>query len=550
MRKRLVIVVAVISLVLILAGCATTPGSDNDTSTGVFTTDVQVQLFPLAGECRACHNDIKADDDTKYSFVLDWMNSVHSQSSTDPIFQAVVRQEIAMLPEASDLIQGVCASCHLPMADFTAIAQDSSQSFLENARNADNELHELYLDGISCMLCHQLTSNGGEDNTAFHGSELSINLNMPPEGQTRQMFGYYSISDAGQQPMIDNIGYNTVTDAATRTELMCAPCHTLYTDAFTVEGEPTGTQLPEQVVALEWAEWDESGAKSCQSCHMPTIVESGPLSIMQTEDAARGEISMHSFVGGNVFLKQLNGGSNNSLQRGVDASTEFLQNETATLTLTSSFTEAAGADTALLLDVTVDSQVGHKFPTGFPSRRAWLHVQVFDDAGNLLYESGGYSEQGMIYDNNADQVAGTFEPHYALIDQPGQVQIYESVMLDSNGEATSVLLQGVAFAKDNRILPAGFNKDTAPADVAVIGDALADENFVGGSDTTSYLISLPAGTGEVTIQVELLYQTVSYRFLDDLLSYPSPEQKTLADLVEQHPNIPTLVTKQELKVAR
>ena len=550
MKKRLAIVVVVCSLILILAGCVSNQGSDTSVSdTDAVTTAANVELFPLASKCRSCHNDIKADDGTQYSFVMEWMNSTHSQSSTDPLFQAVVRQEMMMLPEASDLIQGVCASCHLPMANFTAIAEDSSQSFFDNARNPESELHDLYLDGISCMFCHQLTTIPTEGNTAFHDSELTIDLNLPAAGKTRNLYGYYPISEAAQQPMVDNIGYFTVSDPTARSAAMCATCHTLYTDAFTVEGEPTGTQLPEQVVALEWAEWSESGSKSCQSCHMP-VVQTGPLSNMQLEDAARGEISTHSFVGPNSFLKQLNNSSNNSLERGIETSTEFLQNETATLTLASSFAVAPGADSALLLDVTINSMVGHKFPTGFPSRRAWLHVQVIDASGNLLYESGGYNEQGMILDNNADQVAGTFEPHYSLIDQPGQVQIYESIMLNSNSEATSVLLQGVAFAKDNRILPEGFDKTKVPVDIAVIGDALIDDNFTGGSDTTTYLISLPPGTGELTIQVELLYQSVSYRFLDDLMSYPSPESKTLAELIQQNPNLPVLVTKQEIKVTR
>ena len=49
-------------------------------------------------------------------------------------------------------------------------------------------------------------------------------------------------------------------------------------------------------------------------------------------------------------------------------------------------TEAASLDVAqsispegrLLVDVTVRNLTGHKLPTAYPSRRAWLHVTVRD----------------------------------------------------------------------------------------------------------------------------------------------------------------------------
>ncbi|MDR2957736.1 MAG: hypothetical protein LBU61_06115, partial [Coriobacteriales bacterium] len=183
-------------------------------------------------------------------------------------------------------------------------------------------------------------------------------------------------------------------------------------------------------------------------------------------------------------------------------------------------------------------------------RRAWIHFQVVDDSGKLLFESGGYDDQGMIYDNDADITKGAFEPHYTIINQPGQVQIYESIMLDSNGQATTNLLQGVTYGKDNRLLPLGTNKAILQGDAMVVGEAFDDADFIGGRDIVRYQINLPAGTSNVTVKVELLYQSVGYRFMDDLMSDLSTEQQTLAKLIEQHPNLPVVVTSKEMSITR
>jgi hypothetical protein len=84
-------------------------------------------------------------------------------------------------------------------------------------------------------------------------------------------------------------------------------------------------------------------------------------------------------------------------------------------------------------------------------------------------------------------------------------------MRDANGKVTYNLLSGAGYVKDNRLLPAGFNKVNARADVAVAGNALDDSNFTGGSDQVSYQIKL-SGQGPYTVTARLLYQSVSYQF--------------------------------------
>ncbi len=147
-----------------------------------------------------------------------------------------------------------------------------------------------------------------------------------------------------------------------------------------------------------------------------------------------------------------------------------LQNRTATVSIDSMQIDGGTLQAA----VTVTSQTGHKLPSGYPARRAWLHVTVTDGAGSVIFESGAFNPDGSIAGNDNDADAALFEPHYDLIDSPDQVQIYEAIMQDVAGAPTTTLLSGAGYLKDNRLLPDGFDKATAGPEIAVYGEAAGD----------------------------------------------------------------------------
>jgi hypothetical protein len=97
-----------------------------------------------------------------------------------------------------------------------------------------------------------------------------------------------------------------------------------------------------------------------------------------------------------------------------------------------------------------------------------------------------------------------------------QVQIYEGVMLNTDDEVTYTLLRAAKYAKDNRLLPNGFDKTAVPADIGVVGGALADEDFTGGSDRITYSIDTSGHKGPFTVTARLLFTAVSYPFVMDL----------------------------------
>ena len=84
------------------------------------------------------------------------------------------------------------------------------------------------------------------------------------------------------------------------------------------------------------------------------------------------------------------------------ATVQHLQSETAAADIERAVLDGAGH---LQIDVRVQNQSGHKFPTGYPSRRAWLHVVVRDAGGRIVFESGAVAADGQIDGNDNDRDA-------------------------------------------------------------------------------------------------------------------------------------------------
>lgn len=186
----------------------------------------------------------------------------------------------------------------------------------------------------------------------------------------------------------------------------------------------------------------------------------------------------------------------------------------------------------LIVQLRITNLSGHKLPTSYPSRRMYIHFRVLDDIGKVVFESGETLSDGSVAGVDSDANPRRFEPHYDEITRSDQVQVYESVMEDTDGRVTYTLLRAAAYAKDNRITPAGFDKNTAPDDVRVAGAALADGNFDDGSDIVTYRVDLGTA-GVVNFEAELKYQSLGYAFVDDLLrDIDNPEVAKFAALYD------------------
>jgi hypothetical protein len=454
----------------------------------------------------------------------DWRPSMMANAARDPYWHAAVRRETLVRPFASEAIQNECSACHMPMARFTANAAGELGAVFEHLPivRADSPTDLLAADGVSCSMCHQIQADGLGEKESFTAG-FSVDTSTP--AGRRIAYGPYFV-DAGRQTLMrSSAGFLPVQGTHVQSSEMCASCHTLFTHALDENGEVID-DFPEQVPYLEWKHSAYYKKKSCQSCHMPVVEGEAPIAGVLGKP--RENVSRHVFRGGNFFMPKILNRYRGEL--GVDA----LPQELATMSERTAAHLGTSAARVTLDDaeieggrlrvgLRIENLAGHKLPSAYPSRRAWIHFTVRDRAGEIVFESGRLQPDGSIAGNDNDADFARFEPHHAVIESADQVQIYEAIMAGPDDAVTTVLLTAVTYLKDNRILPDGFDKATADPDIAVHGGALADGDFAGGADRICFEVDLSGSEGPFTVEAELWYQPIGYRWAHNLAQQEAAE---------------------------
>jgi hypothetical protein len=489
-------------------------------------------VFRTSHDCMACHNGLTTPTGEDVSIGSSWRASMMANSSRDPYWQASVRRETIDHPSRKEDIEDECSICHMPMSRADASAAGRRGKVfahlpIKRGRSLDDALAA---DGVSCTLCHQIQRDTLGTRASFTGGFV-VDRAVPTK---RPIFGPFDVEPGRATIMHSASGFKPAEAVHVRQSELCATCHTLYTHARGARGEVVG-ELPEQMPYLEWRQSAFREKRGCQSCHMPAVEDATRIASVLGEP--RTGLARHVFRGGNFFMQRLLNryraelgveAPSNELDAAARDTVRFLQSETAEVEVD----RARAAGGRLDFDVTVRSLAGHKLPTGYPSRRVWLHVLVRDNAGRLLFESGALQGNGAIVGNDADADAATYEPHYTEIRRSDEVQIYESVMADAGGRVTTGLLTGLRFVKDNRLLPDGFDKSTVESDIAVQGHAAQDADFGGGGDRVRYSIEIAEAEGPFSIDVELWYQPIAFRWAQNLRGYRAKETERFVSYFE------------------
>ena len=483
--------------------------------------------FLTSDRCIAFHNELTTSKGEDVSIGFNWRASIMANSSRDPYWQGSVRRETIDHPQHVAHIEDECSVCHMPITRYEAKIQGKEgQVFAHLPFNEDKKHGAEAADGVDCSVCHQISAEKLGTRESFNGGFV---VEAPKSAHDRPEYGPFQI-DRGQarimQTSTKDFEPTENTDHIRKSEL-CATCHTLITTAFGPNGEAIGS-LPEQMPYKEWLNSDYKSRQTCQDCHMPAVEE--PVPITRVFGVPREGMKRHTFVAGNFFMQWMLNRYRDDLE--VDALPQelnsaaeytiwFLQNKSARVSLEN--VQVGGGH--LDADVVVENLTGHKLPTAYPSRRAWLHIVVRDRNDRVVFESGKLRPDGSIVGNDNDADPQRYEPHYRQITNAEQVQIYEDILGDPQGHVTTGLLTAVDYLKDNRLLPHGFDKGTTDRDIAVVGEARNDPGFTDGAGRVRYSVDLGGAQGPLRIEVELWYQPIGFRWANNLKAYNAPEPK-------------------------
>ena len=500
--------------------------------------------FSGSGNCSLCHGLLLDESANDVSIDTHWRSTMMANAARDPYYLAKISSEIVHNPALAATIQEKCAVCHMPMAHTQAKVDGQPSAVLAPGfSDPKHPLHDVALDGVSCTVCHQVEDRGLGTKESFSGGFVIDTSTEPPH---RKAYG--PIPDPYTANMPAMVGYVPLLGEQVKKAQLCGVCHTLYTPYLDEKGAVAG-EFPEQTPLLEWqhSAYAQMGM-TCQSCHMPAAEGGAAISNRPNPPKIplRSPFFQHHFVGGNVLMLNLYKAQVDNLGLAcsvdnLDATLQRVSNQLQNRSIALSLADAEVAKDALSLVVRLENMAGHKFPAGFPSRRVWIHLKVTDASGAIVFESGQPRADGTIVGCDADDDAAAYEEHYDTISSPDQVQIYEPIMQDRNQKVTYTLLEAAGYLKDNRLLPRGFDKETAGDDYAVHGLAGVDKNFLGGADEVTYQISTAGHSGLFKVSVQVLYQTIGYGFIRDMQGYDTPLVKEFLGYYEEADRTPVIV---------
>ncbi|MGA7179817.1 MAG: multiheme c-type cytochrome [Thiobacillaceae bacterium] len=383
-----------------------------------------------------------------------WSTSMHANAFQDPVFQA----EWALADKATGgKTLNHCGGCHTPIGIATGTVKlDPSLG-----KHGGFTAPEIAAKGVSCDVCHTISGTTAAHTTI--GDPGNASFIMSP-GEVKRA----TLKDA-KSPFHET-AYSELHGKAE----FCANCHNIF---------HIDNRFPVEHTYDEWktSPYAQKGIQ-CQDCHMVPVDtairvanEMKPARDLENHGLGgyagmgaptkRDLVHDHGFVGGNTIIAEalgVKGASANKaeamkrLQNAVDLDFEIVP--------------ANGGANLLKVKVT-NARAGHNLPTSLTFiRQIWLEVNVTDDQGNVLLNSG------VAKDNHLPADAITFTNR----------------SVDKDGKPTINPWEIASFDYQNTIPPKGFRYGV-------------------------YAFRLPDGAKSFRVYAKLNYQSYAQAVADELL---------------------------------
>ncbi len=485
-----------------------------------------------AKACGECHQAIYEQ----------WKHSMHAHALSSPVTIAqnnqVMRHELAEanVPDP----KRICVNCHSPIA--TELAQAEMLPF-----DKDPTLQQ----GITCMVCHQLTGPSSSGGGAYTDGVLG------GLERGRVMYGPYAgaVGNPYHQSRFSPV---LAGDAAT----ICQNCHDVNFDRDKNGRIEFGHDLVLQTTYQEYVEYrKQGGAGSCVECHMPVMsqtraAEAASIPEQQDTHAPPRIVRDHSFVGVDYPIDVPGSEDPHRPTRValLRAAARFELSEPKV-------DETAGRASASVRITNVGA--GHNLPSGFAfARQMWVEFTAEDDSGRVLFSSGKLAKNtddlcdaGTFDDENSPirkLVQGCKKSDPQLVNFQKKLVDKATVEKDAQGnpvknERGELIPAAASDASEQSIQRVAGNPITRkrPSDGQAMGSIEPNQ-----SRSFNYTWKVPAGVRRMTVTARLLFRNLPPYFVRNIAKeQPADESPQLAPMVQNLDIVEMAVSRRKIEVS-
>lgn len=403
--------------------------------------------------CGQCHT-------TQYE---GWNGSMHSNSFTDPVYQALFA--LAVKADPSNLYH--CGTCHTPIGVTTGTLEFHPDQGLHGAFSAPT----VAAMGVSCDVCHTISGTNMHKTAVLEHGNASFVLDP---GQTKR-----ATLDDAKSPF-----HETAVSEHHGKADFCGNCHQIF---------HPGNNFPIERTYDEWkySIYAQNGIQ-CQDCHMvPVEIANRVADELKVPEALddpslegfaalggpwRKVVHTHGFIGGNAVITELLGAGAKDSDKAEDlgrsgSAAEAIKRLQSVASLKVEVTPEAGPLHRVKVKVT-NERAGHHLPTSLTEvRQVWLEVVVSDDQGRELLRSGTLTDANRL---------------------PPDTVIFNNHAVDKDGKDTILPWEVARFSEMNTIPPRGYRYG-------------------------KYFFNLPPDATEVKVSAKLHYRSFDQSVADLLL---------------------------------